>query len=317
MALSKLPVFYFLTVPVSRICPCNFFHAVLSYWKNKKTQEEASMHQKSIAIVNDISGFGRCSVTVALPILSAMGLHCGIVPTAILSNQTEYPAYTMLDFTDYMSDYIQTWKQLGFSFDGIYTGFLGSARQLSILQEMLSDFSFSQIIVDPVMGDHGSLYDSYTREMCQAMKTLISHATLITPNVTELCLLTDTPYRDDLTESELKTMCDILYTRQAQQIVVTGIERENQIGNGVYEQGRFRILYGEKILPLRPGTGDVFASVVAGCCMQNTSLLSAVETAADFVRTCLLTSREREIPLNDGVCFEEHLGMLIPYNKEP
>ncbi len=268
--------------------------------------------QTSIAIVNDISGFGRCSITVALPILSAMKIQCGILPTAILSNHTEYPDYSFLDFTPHMNEYLDKWKTLSFSFDGIYTGFLGSGRQLSIISSMMEQFSFPKRIVDPVMGDHGIIYDSYTKEMCQTMKQLVSRSTLTTPNLTELCILTDTPYRDDFSEQDIFQMCVSLENRGAKQIVVTGIEQQDQIGNAIYEHGNFEILYTEKVLPLRPGTGDVFASILVGDSLHNVNLKESVKKAGDFIRTCLITSANMKIPVNDGVCFEEHLENLIP-----
>lgn len=200
--------------------------------------------QTSIAIVNDISGFGRCSITAALPILSVMGIQCGILPTAILSNHTEYPDYSILDFTPHMREYLDKWKTLNFSFDGIYTGFLGSAEQIAVITEMINEFSFSKRIVDPVMGDHGVIYNSYTSEMCQAMKQLVSYSTLTTPNVTELCILTDTPYKESFSEDEILNMCRRLTLKGARQIVVTGIEYKNQLGNAIYENGDFEILYG-------------------------------------------------------------------------
>ena len=267
--------------------------------------------QTSIAIVNDLSGFGRCSVTVALPILSSMGIRCGIVPTAILSNHTEYPDYTFFDFTPYMNDYLKTWKSLSFSFDGIYTGFLGSEHQLSLIRTMLEMFAFTNRIIDPVMGDHGVLYDSYTPSMCQAMKQLVSLSTLTTPNLTELCILTDTPYRTNFTEKEIFSMCNQLADSGAKQIVVTGIERNLEIGNAIYEDGKMSILFTEKIEPLRPGTGDVFASILAGDNLHHTPLEDSVKKASYFIQSCLRTSAQLDIPINDGVCFELHLDQLI------
>lgn len=267
--------------------------------------------QSSIAIVNDISGFGRCSVTVALPILSAMKIQCGIIPTTILSNHTEYPDYSLLDFTPYMEEYLDKWKKLNLSFDGIYTGFLGSDKQLAIITKIFQQFSFKNRIVDPVMGDHGVIYDSYTDNMCQSMKQLVAHSTLTTPNVTELCILTGHPYRENITEEEIFDMCKALAQTGAGQIVVTGIEKENQIGNAIYENGNFELLYETKILPLRPGTGDVFASILAGGSLHNIQLKKSVKTASEFIRTCLTTSARLDIPINDGVCFEEHLEMLL------
>lgn len=267
--------------------------------------------QIKIAIVNDISGFGRCSITTALPILSAMKIQCGIVPTAILSNHTEYSSYTMLDFTPYMEDYLKNWETLHFSFDGIYTGFLGSKNQLDIILEMMEHFSFSKRIIDPVMGDHGIVYDSYTPSMCTSMKKLVAKATLTTPNVTELCILTDTPYRNNFSEEDIKTMCIKLSKTGVSCIVVTGIEKESQIGNAIYDNGNFEIIYGKKVLPMRPGTGDVFASILAGGSLHNTPVKESVIKASDFISTCLISSSKMNIPINDGVCFEEHLDMLF------
>lgn len=266
--------------------------------------------QPSIAIVNDISGFGRCSVTVALPILSAMKIQCGIVPTAILSNHTEYPDYSILDFTPYMEEYLEKWKALHFVFDGIYTGFLGSEKQIAIITKMLQEFSFEKRIVDPVMGDHGIIYDSYTADMCEAMKQLVAQSTLTTPNVTELCILTDTPYHEQLSEQDIFKMCEILAATGSKQIVVTGIERENRIGNAIYEKGNFEVLYENIILPLRPGTGDVFTSILAGESLHNIPLKKSVQTATEFVRNCLVTTAKKNIPLQGGVCFEDHMEML-------
>ena len=266
--------------------------------------------QTSIAIVNDLSGMGRCSVTVALPILSAMKITCGIVPTAILSNQTEFPEYTMVDFTEYMEEYIQTWKNLNFSFDGIYTGFLGSEKQIQIILNMIHDFKFKDIIIDPVMGDHGSLYDSYTDSMCNAMKKLTDAATVITPNITELCILTDTDYSDNLTIDNIKSMCRRLAHDTDKKIIVTGIESQEKIGTACYCNEDFYVYEQEKILPLRPGTGDVFASVIAGCILKNIPLKKGIELASDFVKTCLESSAGKNIPINNGVCFEEYLSLL-------
>lgn len=271
--------------------------------------------QHSIAVVNDISGFGRCSITVALPILCAMKIQCGILPTAILSNHTGYPDYTLLDFTEHMNTYLEKWQSLQFSFDGIYTGYLGSKDQLSVIRHMLKNFDFKKIIVDPVMGDDGALYPAYTQEMCNSLKQLVTHSTLTTPNVTELCFLTDTIYREDLSEEEIFEMCKILRNSGAKQIVVTGIVKGDLIGNAIYENDHFEVIYSKRILPLRPGTGDVFSAILAGESLLDIPLKESVKTAAKFIETCLITSSEMDVPINDGVCFEEHLDMLIPKKR--
>jgi pyridoxine kinase len=268
--------------------------------------------QRSIAVINDMSGFGRCSLTVSLPILSSMKVQCGVIPTAILSNHTAYPDYTLHDFTPYMEEYINMWEKMNFHFDGLYTGFLGSKEQIAIIKNFIVTSDFTDIIVDPVMGDDGEIYDSYTPEMCEAMKELVSHSTLTTPNVTELCILTDTPYRKHFSEAEIEEMCIKLHKNGAKQIVVTGFEQDGQLGNIVYEDGEFHVFYSHKILPLRPGTGDVFSSIMAGCTLHNIHVFDGVKIAATFIEKCLIRSAEMDIPINDGVCFEEYLETLLP-----
>ena len=155
--------------------------------------------QKKIAVINDISGFGKCSVTAALPIISAMGVQCCPLPTAILSNHTEYPSYSFFDYTEHMENYMKEWKKLDLRFSGICTGFLGSERQIEIVEEFLSMFQEKEtkVIVDPIMGDAGKTYETYTDELCERMHRLVEHADIITPNVTEACILTNTAYRND------------------------------------------------------------------------------------------------------------------------
>ena len=135
-------------------------------------------HQKKIAMINDLSGYGRCSLTVALPILSAMGIQCCPVPTSILSNHTGFPVYYFDDYTDHMEPYIEKWKELGLTFDGIATGFLGSERQIEIVKDMIAAFRTpgTKVLVDPIMGDHGIAYATYTPSMCSRMRELAGRA---------------------------------------------------------------------------------------------------------------------------------------------
>ncbi len=152
--------------------------------------------QKKIAVIQDLSGYGRCSMTVALPVISAMRVQCCPVLTSVFSNHTGYPQYFFDDYTDRMPAYIEKWKRLGLDFDGIYTGFLGSTEQIRIVGDFIRDFGGPEttVIIDPVMGDNGKAYITYTPALCDRMKELAAQADLLTPNVTELCILTDTPY---------------------------------------------------------------------------------------------------------------------------
>lgn len=153
-------------------------------------------NQKKIAAINDYSGFGRCSIAVELPIISALKVQCCPVPTSILSNHTGFESFFFKDFTDSMQEYINEWKKLDLHFDGICTGFLGSHRQIAIVEGFFESFKTNdnKIIIDPVMGDYGKIYPTYTKETCQEMKKLIKYADIITPNLTEACILTDEEY---------------------------------------------------------------------------------------------------------------------------
>lgn len=148
-------------------------------------------HQKKIAVINDMSGFGRCSIAVELPVISAMKVQCCPLPTSIFSNHTGFESFFFDDYTDKMEDYMQEWVKLGLQFNGICTGFLGSARQIRIVEHFLSLFQTKDniTIIDPVMGDYGKMYPTYTQETCEEMKKLVTHADILTPNLTEGCIL--------------------------------------------------------------------------------------------------------------------------------
>ena len=195
--------------------------------------------QKKIAVINDLSGYGRCSLTVAIPVLSAMGHQCCPIPTAILSNHTEFPVYFFDDYTEKMTTYTDKWKELGLSFDAIATGFLGSEAQIGIVMEIVQKLKAEKtfVVVDPVMGDHGHAYETYTPEMCEQMKELVCMADVVLPNVTECCILTDTPYREEnWTRKELLNMAMMLRLMGAKSVVITGVREGscyNYQGNAV------------------------------------------------------------------------------------
>lgn len=272
--------------------------------------------QKKIAVINDLSGYGRCSLTVAIPILSAMGIQCCPIPTAILSNHTEFPVYFFDDYTDKMREYADKWKELGLTFDGIATGFLGSAEQIAIVNDIIGSLSREDtvVFVDPVMGDHGKLYATYTEQMCEEMKLLAGLADVVTPNVTEACILTETPYKESgWTRKELLNMAMMLRLMGAGSVVITGIREGNFYINAVLERGKSEAEF-VKVKSgggQRPGTGDVFSSVVAGGTLSEKSLKESVNLAARFVRDCIVKSDELHIPHGNGVCFEKILGQLM------
>ena len=271
--------------------------------------------QKKIAIINDMSGFGRCSIAVELPIISRMKIQGCPLPTAILSNHTGFDSFFFDDYTDKMTAYMTEWKKLDLQFNGICTGFLGSKQQIEIVEKFMEMFKTDSniTIIDPVMGDYGKLYPTYTMQTCLEMKKLVQFADILTPNLTEICILTDTQYHENWTKDELDLMAMQLANDGPKKIVITGIPCGSYIGNYCFEHGKEScIIKTKKVGESRSGTGDIFSAIIAADAVNNVDFIKSVRKAADFVKQCNLKSIEMEIPLTDGVCFEELLGTLKP-----
>jgi len=270
-------------------------------------------NQKKIAIINDFSGFGRCSITVALPIISAMKVQCCPVPTAIFSNHTGFPSYFFDDYTEKMESYIKEWKKLKLRFDGISTGFLGSKEQIEIVMNFFRDFRTKDniIIVDPVMGDYGKTYTTFSKEMCLEMKRLVNYADILTPNITEACILTDTQYQEKWKVAQIMEIACKLRQMGPEKIVITGIIQGDFIANFCFEKGQEpKMLRGHRVGTQRSGTGDIFASVIAADAINGVPFRQSVKKASNFIKKCLQRSIELNIPVTDGVCFEEVLSSL-------
>lgn len=270
--------------------------------------------QKKIAVVNDFTGFGRCSIAVALPIISAMKIQCCPLPTAILSGQTSFPGFFFDDYTPHMTDYIDHWEKLNLEFDGICTGFLGSKDQIDIVVEFLKKFKTKKttVIIDPVMGDYGKLYSTYTQEMCHEMKRLIKYADVMTPNLTEACRLLDIPYPDkSLSSNELEDIARKLCLKGPDKVVITGIQNDGNIQNFIYETGKpYTIIDVKKIGEDRSGTGDVFTSIVAANIVKQVDFTTSVKKATDFLSRAIDYTAKIGTPVYDGICFEEYLTEL-------
>ncbi len=269
--------------------------------------------QKKIAIINDMSGFGRCSIAVSLPVISHMKIQCCPVPTSIFSNHTGYESFYFEDFTEQMIPYIEEWKKLGLKFDGICSGFLGSARQIEIVKNFFKYFKGENtiVILDPIMGDDGKPYTTYTRELCQRMKHLVPYADIVTPNLTEACILTDTPYKKRWKLKELRELTSKIEAMGPKKIVITGIPQGSYIANYCYETGREpSIIKTHRVGTSRCGTGDLFCSIIAADAVNGTEFYASVRKASLFIKKCIIKSIEMDIPLTDGVCFEELLYKL-------
>ncbi len=271
--------------------------------------------QKRIALINDITGFGRCSITAALPLISALKVQACPLPTAILSVHTGFPSFWIDDYTDRMRPFMENWKANGLTFDGIATGFIGSAAQISIVTDFIDMFRTEEtkVMVDPVMGDNGQLYSSYTEDMCRAMRGLLRYADLVTPNLTEACVLLDRPYPAGgaASDAELWAMAEALSDAGPAQVVITGLCAGEEIRNFIYERGgEPQVQRSRKIGIDRAGTGDVFSAIVMASIIRGESLSDAVEKAAAFIGRVLAYMEPMDVPWNWGLAFEEYLTEL-------
>lgn len=270
-------------------------------------------NQKKIAVINDFAGFGRCSIAVALPIISMLRVQCCPLPTSIFSNHTGFKSFFFDDYTAKMPSYIEEWKKLGLQFNGISTGFLGSKEQIQIVIKFFQEFKTESnlIIIDPVMGDYGKPYPTYTSKMCEEMKRLVSYADILTPNVTEACILTDIPYQEKFHLDQYREMAEKLCARGPQRVVISGIIQGGFIANYCYEKGKEpRIVRSHKVGTQRSGTGDIFSAIIAADAVNGVPFEDSVRKASRFVKKCILKSIELDIPITDGVCFEEVLWSL-------
>lgn len=272
-------------------------------------------NQKKIAVINDFSGFGRCSIAVSLPIISAMKIQCCPLPTSIFSNHTGFVDYFFDDYTRNMEMYASKWKKLDLRFKGISTGFLGSKEQISIVEKFVREFKTEDtvVVVDPVMGDNGKAYATYTQEMCIKMKEMIKFADIITPNLTEACILTDTEYKHEgWSEEGIRDLAIKLSKEGKCKVVITGIYMGDYIGNYIYEKDNYGEMIKSNIVgEERSGTGDIFSSIIVADAVNGVDFKESVKKAADFICKCIKKSIELDIPKTDGVCFEEVLYELI------
>ena len=270
-----------------------------------------------LAMINDIAGFGRCSTTVSLPVISVMKVQVCPVPTSVLSNHLGFPLCHFDDYTSHMRDYIKVWNELGLTFDGLYCGFLGNEEQIDIVQEFVEMFRPPLFLLDPVMGDHGRAYSSITETHVQKMKELLPLADIITPNITEACLLTGTPWKvGEWTMQELSGLCERLASlclkdSVSASIVITGIRQRDSLVNFLWDDGVYTTVASPIAGASRPGTGDIFASILAADAVRGETLLTSVQKAANFVGLCIAGSEKAGTPVQEGVVFEKYLAALL------
>jgi len=278
-----------------------------------------------IAAVHDLSGYGKCSLTVAIPILAAMGMQACPLTTSILSTQTSgFKNYTFFDFTDHMEGIINHWKTLDIKFDAIYTGFLGSSKQIDIIINFIDRFHHEKmlIVIDPVLGDDGELYDTINKTIVDGMKKLAAKATLITPNITEAAILLGEDIFDKLSDNKLKSILGSLSEMGPDKVVITSVETEDEDHPVVaaYDKklNKYWKIKNDYIPVSYPGTGDIFASIMTGCTLRGDSLPVAAATAVEFITAAIKETYGRNIPPRNGILFEKVLYILsVPSNEKP
>lgn len=274
-----------------------------------------------VAAIHDMSGFGRCSLTVAIPVLSAMGVQCCPLPTAFLSTHTGgFTGFTFLDMTEEMPKVAAHWQELDLRFHAIYSGFLASERQIGIVSDFIRTFRRSDtlVVIDPVMGDDGKAYQTYTSALCSGMTHLAELADVITPNLTEAAFLQGRPY-DQLPQEEagLQELVRELGLHGRRSVVLTGVSLSpGKTGAMCFDAKTSRTETVQVDMIAHPllGTGDIFASVLTGALVRGDTLFSAAAQAADFVRACAVHTAAQDLPLREGVDFEPMLGLLTKQN---
>ena len=288
---------------------------------------------KKIAVINDLSGFGRCSLVAAVSVISAMGVQPCPLPTAVLSAQTGYPSYFYDDYTDRMEEFRREWEKMAVRFDGIYTGFMADCRQIAQTQKILDTFCVKKtfLLVDPIMGDEGRRFGMCTPDFLSAMRELAFRADIITPNLTELCLLTDTDYRmiGQMTDEKhmltiVEQMAKNVLAKGPAEVIVTGVryrdggDGEEKIGNLVVKKNRTVFSAFSFVGESFSGTGDLFASVIAGAKARGDALEEAVDLAGRMIELAMRDAVAGSVPRNEGVEYEKYLWMLtkIPGNDK-
>ncbi len=271
----------------------------------------------SAAAIHDLSGAGKCSLTVILPVLSVCGVETSVMPTAVLSTHTGgFEGFTYRDLTDDLLPMARHWKRYRLSFGALYSGFLGSERQISAIEEIFSEFRTREtlILVDPVMGDNGRLYRTYTQEMAEGMKRLCKRADLITPNMTEACHLLGRPYRPGpYREREIEEILQALCRLGPSKAVLTGVCFDTEkLGAACLEkpEGRMETFLLPRVEGSYHGTGDLFSAALLGGLLNKMSLPLACKTAVEFTHRCIVSTRDSGEDPRFGPKFEPHLPSL-------
>lgn len=277
------------------------------------------MSYKKILTIQDISCVGQCSLTVALPILSACGLETCVLPSAVLSTHTAgFSGYTFRDLTEDMPSIKEHWIKEGIQFDAIYTGYLGSTKQIAYVEDIFNDTAAEGCvkIVDPAMADNGNLYPGFDAEFVEAMKGLCGKADYIVPNITEACFLTGVEYKTEYDRAYIDMLLEKMTALGCKNIIFTGISyEEGKTGVVVYEDGNYAYYEHAKLSNSCHGTGDIYASAFVGALVRGKSAYNAAKIAADYTVECIKETAKLDNHWY-GAAFEPVLGKLIGFINE-
>lgn len=290
--------------------------------KNIKKDEIILYNRKDdyiprVVAIHDLCGYGKCSLGIAIPVLSAAGCDVCPVPTGLFSNHTAYPNWYMHDTTEILNDYLNTWKEIGVDADAIYSGFLGSKEQVDVIKSVYKTYPHALKIVDPVMADHGEVYPTYNDELCQAMADLACEADILTPNLTEAAIILGEPIGEkwggaNIDDAEAHRIVNALLDRGAKYVVLKGIQREDGIiRNFVGGKDMSIVEASNEFLPyMLHGTGDLYASALLAAVMVGKNLAEAVEFAGNITHDAMLVSSKQPDFQDRGVNFESLLSQV-------
>ena len=270
---------------------------------------------KRIISIQDVSALGKCSLTVALPIISAMGVECAVVPTAVLSTHTQFTGFTFCDLTDEMEPIAEHWKQQGFTFDAVYTGYLGSFRQVDIVKDYFAKFGAgAKIIVDPAMADNGKLYAGFGPEFPAKMAELLPGADLVLPNLTEACFLLGKEYKEEYDRDYVRDILNGLAEKGAKIAALTGVSfKANELGVASLDTatGEYSEYFTERMPQNFHGTGDIYSSAAVGALVRGLSAPEALALAADYTVECIRLTLAEKNHSWYGVNFEQATPYLL------
>jgi pyridoxine kinase len=269
-------------------------------------------------VIQDISGLGRCSLAAALPVMAALGVHACPIPTAVLTSQTGFSRFALLECTPLLEQFPAVWNDLGVALDGIYTGFMGNAQQLAAAQELIRQFRRPNtlLLIDPVMGDNGQRYPCFDESFCQAMRSFARQASVLTPNVTEACFLANIPYETFAAQSEpqqQKTLYALCEALRCPLVVVTGWRCGGKVANVLFHNGKCSTWKRPALGGSYSGTGDLFAASFCAQLLRGVAPKTAIVRTTAFLEASLRGAQQLQLPPEEGVPFELHLNMLTKY----